>query len=98
PHLNPTQKNINNLNDDIIHDNNDNLRLQYPFMSTKMHKHVDQVYRRNLTKRSSNTTGVLATFTLLIKANIGIGMLALAEATSNAGYILGPICIIIMGI
>ena len=52
----------------------------------------------NIDKRDLNSTGPGATLMHILKANIGIGFLSMPNAMDDSGYVLGPICLVIMGI
>lgn len=57
-----------------------------------------KIKERNEVKRFEHSTSNFQTFIHVIKGNIGTGLLALPLAVSNAGFILGPIGLLLMGI
>ena len=56
------------------------------------------ISEKNSACRSKNATGPFATLMHILKANIGIGLLSMPNAIQDAGYVLGPTLLILMGL
>ncbi|KAI6653488.1 Proton-coupled amino acid transporter 1-like [Oopsacas minuta] len=58
---------------------------------------VSEISRKNSQKRQQNSTTGLSTLMNLLRSNLGVGLLSMPNAIQDAGYILGPIGILLMG-
>uniref|UniRef100_A0A1X7UTD8 Uncharacterized protein n=2 Tax=Amphimedon queenslandica TaxID=400682 RepID=A0A1X7UTD8_AMPQE len=57
-----------------------------------------EIIQKNALKRKEHATTDFETLIHLLKGNIGTGLLALPMATKGAGYILGPLGILLLGL
>ena len=96
----------NALEQDLISDKDpeprDNLQSSRFFESLNMEdplrKSLLIISEKNAACRSKNATGPVATLMHILKANIGIGLLSMPNAIQDAGYVLGPTLLILMGL
>lgn len=58
---------------------------------------VANVSRKNSQKRQQNSTSAISSFMNLLRSNVGVGLLSMPNAIQDAGYILGPLGILLMG-
>ena len=56
------------------------------------------ISEKNADVRETDSTGPGATLMHILKANIGIGLLSMPNAMQDAGYVLGPTVLILMGL
>ena len=59
---------------------------------------VSAIAVKNSQKRQQNPTSATATFMHLLRSNIGLGILSMPKAIQDAGYVLGPLFLVLMGV